>query len=358
MAKTMHIGKINSRLERVFAGMADDVAEAHEWLNAAKLKISGLISEVSPRNQMAAVELDELSKSLANFITEFETIMSKYENEFYEDTTDSATHESLVATAKAVSKDVVSYMSACVLSTACHNLMQEIYPEKAEKTTADNIGKFLSDEGIDFTKHCKLLNTEMKRICDETDNAWQGRCTLDKLSQEFPESNIPMKVALIAGGYGLALEDDPAVAKYLKKCGVRSGAIPLLQEDAVLDACVAIFDDIKGQSKANAAKAEKWLSYTELKELLEELLAQGMKLRDIEGKGGDEMSLSAFLLKLKSCADGCNPMMDVHLDNEGVCTIMDKKGDKYGIVCDELVSGLLGSPAVAEEDSDDQAEVE
>ena len=337
MAKEMHIGRIGTRLQKVFAGLDDKVEQAVDMLAASANMIKGVENGIKGRNPSAGGKLNDLHLNLRGVIEGLNETLSLYEKEFYEEDTESAIQESLVATAK-VSKDTISYMAGCVLSEACYALLQELKPEKADKATADNIGKFLTTEGIDFAHYTRMLQQEMKRIADETDMAWQGRCSIDELNNEFPDANVPMRVALLSRGHESRLEEDPAIAKYMKERGVTSGSVPPCDDDAVLDACHAVFEDMNEGDMAEADKdsygyEEIGMTEEAVRKLVKHAHDAGFQLRMTEGTE-DDMSPNAFLVKLKSFPDGQNPMMDIHADNEGVITFQQRSGDNYDVIYD------------------------
>lgn len=365
MAKEMHIGRVGTRLQKVFAGLDGKMDQIKDMLGAAKVMLEEAEGHMRPRSASAAGKLQDHALAVRNLLENIDNTLSVYGKEFYEEDAESATQESLVATAKAVSKDMCSYMAGCVLSEACYSLMTELKPEMAEKTTADNIANFLTTEGIDFMSHARMLEREMKRIADETDNAWQGRCTIDELCNEFPESNVPMKVALISNGHDIALEGDEEIKKYLVERGVKSGAIPPLDQNILLEACSGVFESMMEPESAEADNdlEEKNISLEEAQKLIKVAYEAGYQLRDINGN--DDMSPSAFFIKLKSSPDGSNPMLDFQVDGEGLLTFMEKTGDNIGFVYDKrtpevvsLVEHFLGIEEEVEAESEEKQEEE
>lgn len=337
--KEMHIGRVGTRLQRVTAGLDEKMLQVEDMLGASANMLRGVEENLKVRSPSAAAKLAELRSNVRRVIQGINETMSLYSGEFYEEDAESAVQESLV-TAKAVSKDMISYMAGCVLSEACYSLMSELKPETAEKTTADDISKFLSTEGVDFYHFSRMLEQEMKRIAYETDNAWQGRCSIDELCNEFPEANVPMKVALLSRGHDCKLEQDPAIASYMKARGVTSGAVPPCSDDSVLDACHALFEAMNENETAEAAElGEAHMNEEEAKHLARIAYDHGYTLRDING--ADEMSPEAFILALKSLKEGQTPTLDIHVDGEGVLTFMEKKGDKYGFVYDDKMPELV-----------------
>ncbi len=100
MAKEMHIGRVGTRLQKVFAGLDDKVEQAVDMLAASANMIKGVENGIKGRNPSAGGKLNDLHLNLRGVIEGLNETLSLYEKEFYEEDTESAIQESLVATAK------------------------------------------------------------------------------------------------------------------------------------------------------------------------------------------------------------------------------------------------------------------
>lgn len=340
MNNSIHIGKINTKLQKVFAGLGNDMESVDEWLGAAQTSLKEIQEKVQSRSPAAAGAVLELFQEVEKLRHKLDRVIDAYEHEFYEEDAESAIQESLTAS---LSDDVYSYMAGCVLSEVVYSLMEELHPEMAEKTTSDDVSRFLCTEGLDWAYYQKMLQDEMKRIVDETDTAWQGRCCVEELCNEFPDANIPMQIALISRGYDHNLGNDSNIADYLSMRGVSPGTIPPIDENKILDVAHALFEAMsdKATSDNKGYGEECIINEEELRKLVKVAHKKGYQLRDVEGRGGDDMSPEAFLVKLKSTEEGRNPMMDIHVDGEGMISFMEKKGDKWGILCSDMANDLL-----------------